>query len=220
MNSTAVRLGGLCGIGAAATAIPAYVIESPELPDTPDKLAGYYAQAESFIAANGLIPLAHLFLGIVFIAVLVAVLRAAMGPEPAVCMALLGGAVFIALTAAGLAAGVLGLLALVHTWVGVPAAYGTVAWVAIMGLVLPAFPPSQPVPAAGVGSQARRESRRRADGRGESDSRVGHAECSDGAGGGALVLMAQAETVEVALPTETTEAVSKSDAPDKEGQAE
>ncbi len=46
----------------------------------------------------------HLFLGIVFIAVLVAILRAALGPEPAVYMALLGGAVFIALTAAGLAA--------------------------------------------------------------------------------------------------------------------
>src|ERR1700712_1824007 len=103
MNSTAVRLGGLCGVGAAATAIPAYVVGSPELPNTPEKLKGYYTQAESFIAANGTIPLVHLFLGIVFIAVLVAVLRAAMGPEPAVYMALLGGAVFIALTAAGLA---------------------------------------------------------------------------------------------------------------------
>lgn len=207
MNSTAVRLGGICGVGAAATAIPAYVVGSPELPNTPAKLKDYYAQAESFIAANGTIPLIHLFLGIAFIAVLVAVLRAAMGPEPAVYMALLGGAVFIALTGAGLAAevaipaviarygeaieigvfrpflalsvwlyhysqigsailmfatsyaiwrtevlprwtavlGILGFLALAHTWLGVPAAYGTVAWVGLMGVVLLAFPPAEPV---------------------------------------------------------------------------
>jgi hypothetical protein len=207
MNSTAVRLGGLCGVGAAATAIPAYVVGSPELPNTPSKLQGYYAQAESFVAWNGIVPLAHLLLGIVFIAVLVAVLRAAMGPEPAVYMAVLGGAVFIALTAAGLAtevaipaviarfgdviavevvrpflalsvwlyhysqigsailmfatsyaiwrtevlpkwtaaAGVLGFLALAHTWVGIPAAYGTVAWVGVMGLLLLALPPEEPV---------------------------------------------------------------------------
>jgi hypothetical protein len=206
MNSAAVRIGGLCGVGAAATAIPAYVVGSPELPDTPEKLAGYYEKAESFIAANGTIPLIHLFLGIVFIAVLVAVLRAAMGPEPAVYMAVIGGAVFIALTAAGLAtevaipaviarfgdvievgvvrpflalsvwlyhysqigsailifatsyaiwrtevlpkwtaaAGVLGILALAHTWLGLPAAYGTVAWVGLMGLVLLASPPTAP----------------------------------------------------------------------------
>jgi hypothetical protein len=196
MNSTAVRLGGLCGVGAAATAVPAYLVGSPELPNTPAKLAGYYAKAQYFIAMNGLVPLAHLFLGVVFIAVLVAVLRAAMGPGPAVYAALIGGAVFVALTAAGLAAevaipsviatyghavavdvvrpflalsvwlyhysqvgaavlmfstsyaiwrtgvlpkwtaaaGVLGVLALAPTWIGLPAAYGTVAWVAIMGL--------------------------------------------------------------------------------------
>jgi hypothetical protein len=203
MNSTAVRLGGLCGVGAAATVIPAYVVGSPELPNTPDKLASYYDKAEYFIGMNGLVPLAHLFLGIVFIAVLAAVLRSAMGPEPAVYMVLIGGAVFVALTAAGLAAevaipsvianfgdlvavevvrpflalsvwfyhysqvgaavvmfatayaiwrtevlpkwsavlGVLGLLALAHTWIGLPAAYGTVAWVALTGLLLLAFPP-------------------------------------------------------------------------------
>ena len=216
MNSTAVRLGGLCGVGAAATAIPAYVVGSPELPDTSAKLEGYYKQAETFIAANGTIPLVHLFLGIVFIAVLVAVMRAALGPEPAVYMALLGGAVFIALTAAGLAAevaipaviarfgetvsievfrpylalsawlyhysqigsavlmfatsyaiwrtevlprwtavlGVLGFVALAHTWIGLPAAYGTVAWVGVMGLLLLTFPPAEPVPAARMAKKA------------------------------------------------------------------
>lgn len=205
MKSTAVRLGGLCGVGATATAIPAYVVGSPELPNTSDKLAGYYAKAEFFIGMNGLVPLAHLFLGIVFIAVLAAVLRSALGPEPAVYMVLIGGAVFIALTAAGLAAevaipsviatfgnvvavevvrpflalsvwfyhysqvgsailmfatsyaiwrtgvlpkwtaalGVLGFLALAHTWIGLPAAYGTVAWVGLMGLLLLAFPPEE-----------------------------------------------------------------------------
>jgi hypothetical protein len=276
MNSTAVRLGGLCGVAAAATAIPAYVVGSPELPNTPEKLAGYYEKAESFIAANGTIPLIHLFLGIVFIAVLVAVLRAAMGPEPAVYMAVIGGAVFIALTAAGLAtevaipaviarfgdvievgvvrpflalsvwlyhysqigsaivmfatsyaiwrtqvlpkwtaaAGVLGILALAHTWLGLPAAYGTVAWMALMGLVLLAFPPSVRAKEAAVKRAAKTSEPKKA-----AASPVAMLASEDGADvvppaadAAAVptvedpVVIAAAETVDAKLPTESTDA--------------
>jgi len=276
MNSTAVRLGGLCGVAAAATAIPAYVVGSPELPNTPEKLAGYYEKAESFIAANGTIPLIHLFLGIVFIAVLVAVLRAAMGPEPAVYMAVIGGAVFIALTAAGLAtevaipaviarfgdvievgvvrpflalsvwlyhysqigsaivmfatsyaiwrtqvlpkwtaaAGVLGILALAHTWLGLPAAYGTVAWMALMGLVLLAFPPSVRAKEAAVKRPAKTSEPKKA-----AASPVAMLASEDGADvvppaadAAAVptvedpVVIAAAETVDAKLPTESTDA--------------
>jgi|GEM_PF-735372 hypothetical protein len=276
MNSTAVRLGGLCGVAAAATAIPAYVVGSPELPNTPEKLAGYYEKAESFIAANGTIPLIHLFLGIVFIAVLVAVLRAAMGPEPAVYMAVIGGAVFIALTAAGLAtevaipaviarfgdvievgvvrpflalsvwlyhysqigsaivmfatsyaiwrtqvlpkwtaaAGVLGILALAHTWLGLPAAYGTVAWMALMGLVLLAFPPSVQAKEAAVKRPAKTSEPKKA-----AASPVAMLATEDGADvvppaadAAAVptvedpVVIAAAETVDAKLPTESTDA--------------
>jgi len=276
MNSTAVRLGGLCGVAAAATAIPAYVVGSPELPNTPEKLAGYYEKAESFIAANGTIPLIHLFLGIVFIAVLVAVLRAAMGPEPAVYMAVIGGAVFIALTAAGLAtevaipaviarfgdvievgvvrpflalsvwlyhysqigsaivmfatsyaiwrtqvlpkwtaaAGVLGILALAHTWLGLPAAYGTVAWMALMGLVLLAFPPSVQAKEPAVKRPAKTSEPKKA-----AASPVAMLASEDGADvvppaadAAAVptvedpVVIAAAETVDAKLPTESTDA--------------
>jgi hypothetical protein len=246
------------------------------LPNTPEKLAGYYEKAESFIAANGTIPLIHLFLGIVFIAVLVAVLRAAMGPEPAVYMAVIGGAVFIALTAAGLAtevaipaviarfgdvievgvvrpflalsvwlyhysqigsaivmfatsyaiwrtqvlpkwtaaAGVLGILALAHTWLGLPAAYGTVAWMALMGLVLLAFPPSVQAKEAAVKRPAKTSEPKKV-----AASPVAMLASEDGADvvppaadAAAVptvedpVVIAAAETVDAKLPTESTDA--------------
>lgn len=269
MNSTAVRLGGLCGVGAAAAAIPAYVVGSPELPNTPEKLAGYYKEAESFIAANGTIPLIHLFLGIVFIAVLVAVLRAAMGPEPAVYMAVIGGAVFISLTAAGLAtevaiaaviarfgdvvevgvvrpflalsvwlyhysqigsavmmfatsyaiwrtevlpkwtaaAGVLGILALAHTWLGLPAAYGTVAWVGLMGLVLIAFPPAVPAQKHAAKSPAKTPEAKPS--KETADVVLSTPDAAAVPTVGDPVVIAAAETIEAKLPTESTHAEDK-----------
>ena len=57
-----------------------------------------------FSRPDGTLPLLHLLFGLVFLGVLVSVLRSAAGPTGAVYIALLGGAVFLALTAAGLAA--------------------------------------------------------------------------------------------------------------------
>jgi hypothetical protein len=194
----ATRIGGLCGIAAALVIIPAYFVGSPDAPKTPADAQNYYGSASSFLTANGTLPLAHLLFGLVFLGALVALLRAASGPSAEVYVALAGGAVFLALTAAGLAAevtvpaaieqfgnmtiteytqpflalsfwlyhfsqigsaalifataiviwrtgvlpkwsvalAILGVLPLVHTWVGLPAAYSTIAWVGLTGLLM------------------------------------------------------------------------------------
>lgn len=205
MGSGTIRLGGLFGIASAATALPAYLIGSPE------RLAGrtqtYIDRASALIAANGALPLLHILFGLVFLGVLVSVLRSAAGPTGAVY-----GIVFLALTAAGLAAEVtapavalgadismatglehyflalavwlyhysqmgsaalifvtghlvwrtgvlprgtawLALLAVpaaLHLWLGVYAAYATVAWIALMGLVMLAIPPVVRVESVGA----------------------------------------------------------------------
>jgi hypothetical protein len=212
MSGTANRIGGLFGLASAVAIIPAYVVGSPETPRTGTGAQSYFDGASTFLTANGTLPLLHLLFGVVFIGVLVSVLRNAAGPSGAVYIALIGGAVFLALTAAGLAAevavpaaiaqfndltvvaysqpflalsfwlyhfsqigsaalifatafvvwrtavlprwtamlAVLGILPLIHTWVGLYAAYSTILWIALMGLLmlaLPAYrPPARPAP--------------------------------------------------------------------------
>jgi hypothetical protein len=104
MGSGTTRIGGLLGIASAAIVIPAYLVGSPEVPSRPEDAHQYYDNAASFLTANGTLPLLHLLFGLLFLGVLVAVLRSAAGPSGAVYVALAGGAVFFALTAAGLAA--------------------------------------------------------------------------------------------------------------------
>ena len=103
MGST-TRVGGLLGVVSAAVVVPAYLVGSPEVPSRPEQAAQYFEHAASFLTANGTLPLLHLLFGLLFLGVLVSVLRAAAGPTAAVYVVLLGGAVFFALTAAGLAA--------------------------------------------------------------------------------------------------------------------
>jgi hypothetical protein len=203
MGSGTIRLGGLFGVAAAATVIPAYLAGSPEAPKSQSDVDIYFDSAASFLTANGTLPLLHILFGLLFLGVLVSVLRSAAGPTGAVYTALAGGAVFLALTAAGLAAevavpaavvrfddvavidysqpflglavwlyhysqigsaalifatayivwqtgvlpkwsaalAVLGVLPLLHTWVGLPAAYSTVAWLGLTGLLMLAIPP-------------------------------------------------------------------------------
>jgi hypothetical protein len=190
--------------------IPAYLVGSPERQGGDPDL--YLDKASAFVAANGALPLLHLLFGLVFLGVLVSVLRAAAGPTGAVYIAFAGGVVFLALTAAGLAAEVavpaaahgvdhssatgsedqflalavwlyhysqigaaalifatayivwrtgvlprwsaglalLAVPALLHTWLGVYAAYATVTWVALTGLLMLAIPPVVHVESIGV----------------------------------------------------------------------
>ncbi|HEV7418648.1 MAG TPA: hypothetical protein VGO30_02245 [Mycobacterium sp.] len=104
MGSGTTRIGGAFGIAAAAVVIPAYLVGSPEVPSNPEEAKEYVDRASSFLTANGSLPLLHLLFGLLFLGVLVSVLRAAAGPTGAVYVALGGGVVFLALTAAGLAA--------------------------------------------------------------------------------------------------------------------
>ena len=114
MSSAATRIGGLCGIAAAVVIIPASTVGSPEAPKTPADAHSYYDSASSFVTANGTLPLLHLLFGLVFLGALVALLRRASGPSVDAYVALAGGAVFLALTAAGLAAEVAVPAAIVH----------------------------------------------------------------------------------------------------------
>ena len=212
MGSRGTRLGGASGLLAALVAIPAYLIGTPETPRTADEARSYYDSASSFVTLNGSLPLLHILLGLVFLGVLVAVLRAATGPDGSVYVALAGGIIYLSLTAVGFAAevaypaavlrfgditvagfaqplltlsvwtyhysqigaaamifasslviwrtsvlprwtavgAVLGVLALLHLWLGLTAAFSSLIWVAAIGLVLLVAPPkTRPVePAA------------------------------------------------------------------------
>jgi hypothetical protein len=212
MGSGTIRLGGLFGVASAATVIPAYLAGSPEVPKDLSDAHSYFDSAAAFLTANGTLPLLHLLFGLLFLGVLVSVLRSAAGPTGAVYTALIGGSVFLALTAAGLAAevavpaaivrfddvtvtdysqpflglavwlyhysqigsaalifatayviwrtavlpkwsaalAVLGVLPLLHTWIGLPAAYSTVAWLGLTGLLMLTIPPVVRVESVGA----------------------------------------------------------------------
>lgn len=212
MGSGTIRLGGLLGIASAVAVVPAYLAGSPEAPDRPADARAYFDSAAAFLTANGTLPLLHLLFGLLFIGVLCSMLRSAAGPTGAVYTAVIGGAVFLALTAAGLAAevavpaaivrfddvtvtdyaqpylglavwlyhyshigsaalifatayivwrtgvlprwsaalAVLGVPALLHTWIGLPGAYSVIVWMGLTGLLMLAIPPVVRVESVGV----------------------------------------------------------------------
>ncbi|KUH90398.1 hypothetical protein [Mycobacterium sp. IS-1556] len=212
MGSGTIRLGGILGVASAGVVVPAYVAGSPETPKDANGVQAYFDGAPTFLTVNGTLPLLHLLFGLLFLGVLVAMLRSAAGPTGAVYTAALGGAVFLSVTAAGLAAevavpaaivrfddmtvtaysqpfldlavwlyhyshigsaalifatayivwrtgvlpkwsaalAVLGVPALLHTWIGLPAAYSVIAWIALTGLLMLAIPPVVHVESVGA----------------------------------------------------------------------
>ncbi|KUI19017.1 hypothetical protein AU193_07260 [Mycobacterium sp. GA-1285] len=212
MGSGTIRLGGLLGVACAGVAVPAYLVGSPERPKDAAGMDAYFDSASTFLALNGTLPLLHLLFGLLFLAVLVSMLRSAAGPTGAVYTAAIGGTVFLALTAAGLAAevavpativrfedvtvttysqpflglavwlyhyshigsaalifatayivwrtgvlpkwsaalAVLGVPALLHTWIGLPGAYSVATWIALTGLVMLTIPPVVQVESVGA----------------------------------------------------------------------
>ncbi|MGV0720531.1 hypothetical protein ABQF17_18110 [Mycolicibacterium elephantis] len=212
MGSGTIRLGGLCAVASAAAIVPAYLVGSPEAPADAGGARSYFDSAASFLTANGTLPVAHIVLGILFFGVLMATLRSAAGATGAFYTAVIGASVFVALTAAGLAAevavpaavvqfddlsvveyaqpflglaswlyhysqlgaaavifatayvvwrtavlpkwsaalGVLGVPALLHTWIGLPGAFSTVVWMALTGLLMLAIPPVVRLESVGV----------------------------------------------------------------------
>lgn len=100
--------GGVLGIVAALVMIPAYIVGSPEAPDTADAAAQYYELASGFVLANGIVPLAHVVAFLLFLAVLTAAVGSGRGGAFTPRFAVLGGGVaFIALTSAGFVAEIL-----------------------------------------------------------------------------------------------------------------
>ncbi|MGV0792443.1 hypothetical protein [Mycolicibacterium sp. XJ1819] len=212
MGSGTIRIGGLCGVAAAGALIPALVAGSPEHPRAPGDAHRYFDDAAAFLTANGTLALLHVLFALLFVGVLVAMLRTASGVTGAAYVALLGGALYLALTSAGLAAevavpaaivqfgdvtvteyaqpflglalwlytcgylgsaalifatayivwrtgvlpkwsaalAVLGVPALLQTWIGLPTAYCVLAWMALTGLTMLAIPPVVRVESVGA----------------------------------------------------------------------
>jgi hypothetical protein len=104
MGTLATRIGGAFGILAVLAMIPAFLIGSPEAPHTPDEARNYYDSGSQFVALNGTLPMLHILFGIVFVGALTSMLIRAVGPRAEIYIAVSGGIIWLALTAAGLAA--------------------------------------------------------------------------------------------------------------------
>jgi hypothetical protein len=104
MGTLATRIGGAFGLLSVLAMIPAFVVGSPDQPHTPDEARAYYHAGQSFITANGTVPLLHILFGIVFVGALTSMLIRAVGPRAEIYIAVCGGVLWLTLTAAGLAA--------------------------------------------------------------------------------------------------------------------
>ena len=75
-----VRLGGVSGLLAVVTMIPAYLVGYPDAPGTPVLAQSYFgAGSGTFVFSNGVLPLFHVFFFILFLGVLYGMLRGAGG---------------------------------------------------------------------------------------------------------------------------------------------
>ncbi|MCQ4121185.1 hypothetical protein [Rhodococcus tibetensis] len=105
MDTTAVRIGGLCGVAAALIMIPAYMVGTPDRPTSTTEAEEYYSSYSGFVTANGVVPLLHVLFFLFFLGILVSVLRRADRESTGLATtALAGGIVFVTLTAVGFAA--------------------------------------------------------------------------------------------------------------------
>ena len=110
-----VRLGGVFGLLAVVAMIPAYLVGYPDAPASSAEAGTYFgAGIDTFVLANGVLPLLHVFFFLLFLGVLYGVLRSAadgtrggVGGVGLPAAALAGGIAFAALTAAGFAAEIL-----------------------------------------------------------------------------------------------------------------
>jgi hypothetical protein len=108
-NGNLLRLGGLCGLLCVVVMIPAYLVGTPDAPATAAEAGSYFGSPlGTFVLANGVLPIFHVFFFLFFLGALRGLLARAEGEAGALAsVALAGGAVFAALTSAGFAAEVL-----------------------------------------------------------------------------------------------------------------
>ena len=102
-----LRLGGVSGLLAVVSMIPAYLVGYPDAPGSLLEAQTYFdAESGMFVFSNGVLPLFHVFFFLLFLGVLYGMLRSAGGEArgaglPAVALA--GGIVFATLSSAGFA---------------------------------------------------------------------------------------------------------------------
>jgi hypothetical protein len=102
-----LRLGGVSGLLAVVSMIPAYLVGYPDAPGSLLEAQTYFdAESGMFVFSNGVLPLFHVFFFLLFLGVLYGMLKSAGGetrgvPEGLPAMALAGGIVFATLSAAG-----------------------------------------------------------------------------------------------------------------------
>jgi hypothetical protein len=102
-----LRLGGLSGLLAVVSMIPAYLVGYPDAPGSLLEAQTYFdAESGMFVLSNGVLPLFHVFFFLLFLGVLYGMLRSPGGETRAVAeglpaVALAGGIVFATLSAAG-----------------------------------------------------------------------------------------------------------------------
>jgi hypothetical protein len=105
-----LRLGGVSGLLAVVSMIPAYLVGYPDAPGSLLEAQTYFdAESGMFVFSNGILPLFHIFFFLLFLGVLYGMLRSAAGEARPVAeglpaVALAGGIVFATLSAAGFAA--------------------------------------------------------------------------------------------------------------------
>src|SRR5215203_3171145 len=102
-----LRLGGVSGLLAVISMIPAYLVGYPDAPGSLLEAQTYFdAESGMFVFFNGVLPLFHIFFFLLFLGVLYGMLRSARGEARGVieglpAVALAGGIVFATLSAAG-----------------------------------------------------------------------------------------------------------------------
>lgn len=103
------RLGGICGLLAVLSIVPAYLVGYPDAPGSQAEATLYFLDKfDSFLLSNGTLPVFHVFFFLLFLGVLVGILREAEGRSSVLSSAALaGGVVFVTLSAAGFAAEIL-----------------------------------------------------------------------------------------------------------------
>jgi hypothetical protein len=108
-----LRLGGVSGLLAVVSMIPAYLVGYPDAPGSLLEAQTYFdAESDMFVFSNGVLPLFHVFFFLLFLGVLYGMLRTAGGEARGVgkglpAVALAGGLVFATLSSSGFAVEIL-----------------------------------------------------------------------------------------------------------------
>src|SRR5215208_4737465 len=104
-----LRLGGVSGLLAVVSMIPAYLVGYPDAPGSLLEAQAYFdAESDMFVFSNGVLPIFHIFFFLLFLGVLYGMLRSAGGQPRGIAeglpaVALAGGIVIATLSAAGFA---------------------------------------------------------------------------------------------------------------------